>query len=192
MLTSPILYATTWAASVGNPDQRPSYPAARSTPTVDGDVLYALGSDGDLVCLDIASGSKKWGKSLREDFGGHPGQWAYSESPLVDGDVLVCTPGGKEATIVALNKKTGDLIWKCPSPEGDEAAYSSVIIAHIGDVKQYVQFLQKELVGVEAKTGQAALALRQDGRKEARPIFPLPWPAMTLFTAPPARAAAGW
>ncbi len=139
---------------VGNPDQRPSYPAARSTPTVDGDVLYALGSDGDLVCLDIAGGSKKWGKSLREDFGGHPGQWAYSESPLVDGDVLVCTPGGKEATIVALNKKNGDLIWKCPSPQGDEAAYSSVIIANIGGVKQYVQFLQKELVGVEAKTGK--------------------------------------
>ena len=83
---------------VGNPDQKPNYPAARSTPTVEGNFLYALGSDGDLVCLDIASGSKKWGKSLRDDFGGHPGQWAYSESPLVDGDVLVCTPGGKEAT----------------------------------------------------------------------------------------------
>ncbi|HEY2147586.1 MAG TPA: PQQ-binding-like beta-propeller repeat protein, partial [Pirellulales bacterium] len=139
---------------VGNPDQRPSYPGTRSTPTVDGDVLYALGSDGDLVCLDLASGSKKWAKSLREDFGGHPGQWAYSESPLVDGDVLVCTPGGKEATIVALNKKNGDLLWKCPSPQGDEAAYSSVIVANIGGVKQYVQFLQKELVGVDATTGK--------------------------------------
>jgi outer membrane protein assembly factor BamB len=144
----------TTIGKVGNPDQNPQYPAARSTPTADGDVLYALGSNGDLACLDMASGSKKWGKSLREDFGGHPGQWAYSESPLVDGDVLVCTPGGKEATIVALHKKTGDLIWKCPSPEGDDAAYSSVIVARIGGVKQYVQFLQKQLVGVDATTGK--------------------------------------
>jgi outer membrane protein assembly factor BamB len=145
---------STTLGKVGNPNQRPPYPAARSTPTVDGELIFALSSDGDLACLDAASGSKRWGKSLRDDFGGHPGQWAYSESPLVDGDVLVCTPGGKEATIVALNKKTGDVIWKCALPEGDDAAYASVIIAQIGNVKQYVQFLQNELVGVDAKSGK--------------------------------------
>jgi outer membrane protein assembly factor BamB len=138
---------------VGNPDQNPSYPAARSTPTVDGEVLYALGSDGDLACLEIAKGAVRWKKNLRTDFGGKPGIWAYAESPLIDGDVLICTPGGSNATMVALNKQTGAVIWKCAVP-GEDAAYTSVITTEAGDVKQYVQFLQKGVVGVEAKTGK--------------------------------------
>jgi outer membrane protein assembly factor BamB len=139
---------------VGNPKQNPNFPAARSTPTVESDVLYALGSDGDLACVETAGGKIRWQKSLRTDFGGKPGTWAYAESPLVDGDTLVCTPGGSEATLVALNKKTGEVIWKCGLPEGDEAAYASAIIVETGSVKQYVQLLQKGLVGVEARTGK--------------------------------------
>ncbi|HEV2970498.1 MAG TPA: PQQ-binding-like beta-propeller repeat protein [Pirellulales bacterium] len=145
---------TTGLGKVGNPKQQPNYPGARSTPTVDGDLLFALSSDGDLVCLQTATGSKVWQKNLRTDFGGRPGNWAYSESPLVDGDVLVCTPGGVEATIVAVNKKTGDVIWNCAVPGGDEAAYSSVVVAHIDNVKQYVQFLQKQLVGLDSNSGK--------------------------------------
>lgn len=132
----------------------PQYPGARSTPTVDGDLVYALGSDGDLACLDAKTGDVRWKKSLRSDFDGQPGMWAYSESPLVDGDVLVSTPGGKTATIVALEKKTGNVIWKSPLPEADQAAYASAIVVTTGGVKQYVQFLQKGLVGVDAKTGK--------------------------------------
>lgn len=139
---------------VGNPKQQPNFPAARSTPTVEGDVLFALGSDGDLACLEIASGKVKWQKSLRADFGGKPGEWAYSESPLVDGDKLVCTPGGADATIIALNKKTGEVIWKCAVPGGDEAAYASVVATQGGGVSQYVQLLKGGLVGVDARTGK--------------------------------------
>jgi hypothetical protein len=140
---------------VGNPKQNPNFPAARSTPTVEGEVLYALGSDGDLACVEIAGGKVRWQKNLRADFDGKPGEWAYSESPLIDGDALVCTPGGSDATLVALNKKTGEVLWKGALPEADEAAYSSVIIVEVGGVKQYVQLLQKGLVGVEAKTGKS-------------------------------------
>jgi outer membrane protein assembly factor BamB len=146
-----------WAVrvgKVGNPEQQPNYPAARSTPTVDGQLLYALGSDGDLVCLERTTGKLRWRKNLRSDFGGQPGTWAYSESPLIDGDVLVCTPGGTDATLVALNKRNGNLLWKSTVPGGDQAAYASVIVAVIGGVKQYVQFLQKGLVGVDARTGK--------------------------------------
>jgi outer membrane protein assembly factor BamB len=139
---------------VGNPKQDPNYPAARSTPTVWDDVLYALGSDGDLVCLRTASGQERWRKNLRADFGGKPGTWAYAESPLVDGDALICTPGGSAATLVGLNRKNGDGFWKCPVPGGDEAAYSSAIIVEAAGVKQYVQFLQNGLVSVEARTGK--------------------------------------
>ena len=139
---------------VGNPKQFPSYPAARSTPTVDGAHLYALGSDGDLVCLAAATGELKWKKSLRNDFGGQPGIWAYSESPLIDGDTLVCTPGGTTATLVALNKTNGAVIWKSAVPGGDEACYASVITLDAGGTKQYVQFMKKGVIGVDAKTGK--------------------------------------
>jgi outer membrane protein assembly factor BamB len=146
-----------WSAKlgkVGNPKQEPNYPAARSMPTVSGDHLYALGSDGDLVCLEVKGGKEVWRKNFRSDFGGKPGEWAYAESPLIDGDTLICTPGGKEATLVGLNKKTGAVIWKCAVPEGDDAAYSCIVPAEIGGVKQYVQFVANALIGVESKTGK--------------------------------------
>jgi outer membrane protein assembly factor BamB len=145
---------TTRLGNVGNPKQRPSFPAARSTPTVDGELLYSLGSDGDLACLDVRAGKIVWKKNLRSDFRGKSGEWAYSESPLVDGDTVVCTPGGSDATLVALNKKTGEVLWKCALPESDAAAFASAIIVETGGVKQYVQLLEKGLVGVEAKTGK--------------------------------------
>src|SRR5437899_7397126 len=127
---------------------------ARSTPPLEGDVLYALGSDGDLACLRVETGKPVWQKHLRNDFGGKPGKWAYAESPLIDGDVLVVTPGGAEATLVALNKKTGAVIWKSAVPGGDPPAYSSAIMFEAAGRKQYVQFLDKGVVGVDAKTGR--------------------------------------
>jgi outer membrane protein assembly factor BamB len=145
---------TTRVGNVGNPDQNPKYPKARSTPTVDGNFIYALGSDGDLACLEVKSGKIRWQKNLRKEFGGQPHEWAYAESPLVDGDVVVVTPGGTQATIVALNKKTGAVIWKSAVPGGDPAGYASAIVVQGAGRKQYVQFLSRGLVGVDAKTGE--------------------------------------
>ncbi|MEX2142292.1 MAG: PQQ-binding-like beta-propeller repeat protein [Pirellulales bacterium] len=146
-----------WATRVGGVGENPAgqnYPGTRATPTVDGALLYVLGSDGDLACVERSSGNIQWQKNLRSDFGGQPGRWAYAESPLIDGDVLVCTPGGADATIVALDKKSGEAIWKSAVPGGDEAAYASVIIVETDGIKHYVQFLQKGLVGVDARTGE--------------------------------------
>jgi outer membrane protein assembly factor BamB len=140
--------------NVGEPKQQPSYPSARSTPTIDGDVLYALGSDGDLACLDRNTGQIRWQKNIRTEFGGKPGEWAYSESPLVDGDAVVVTPGGADATLVALDKTTGELIRKMPVPGGDDAAYASIVIMEHDGSKQYVQFLAKGVVGIDANTGK--------------------------------------
>jgi outer membrane protein assembly factor BamB len=139
---------------VGNPKQMPNFPTARSTPTVEGDCLYALSSDGDLACLDIKSGSARWKKNLRTDFGGKPAEWAYAESPLIDGDALICSPGGSEATVVALRKTTGAFLWKCPLPEADDAAFSSAIVVDVGGIRQYVRLLTKGLVGIEISTGR--------------------------------------
>jgi outer membrane protein assembly factor BamB len=146
-----------WRTRVGKvgPNKGPQYPGSRSTPTVDSALTFALGSDGDLACLDTGTGKMRWQKNLRTDFGGQPGNWAYAESPLIDGDTLVCTPGGADATILALNKQSGDVIWKSALPEADQAAYASAIVVEAPGGRQYVQFLQKGLVGVDAKTGKS-------------------------------------
>jgi outer membrane protein assembly factor BamB len=145
-----------WSTPIGKvgPNQGPQYPGSRSTPTVDGAYLYVLGSDGDLACLKTADGATVWHKNLRKEFGGQPGMWAYAESPLVDGAAVVCTPGGKEATLVALNKKDGSVIWKSAVPGGDKAAYASIIILEFGGRRQYVQFLADGVVGVDARDGR--------------------------------------
>lgn len=145
-----------WLTPIGKVgrNEGPQYPGARSTPTIDGELMYALGSDGDLVCLETATGKIRWNKSLRGDLGGKPGKWAYAESPLIDGDVLVCTPGGSEATLVALNTKTGAVVWKSAVPGGDQAGYASIIKTDVSGTKQYVQFVEKGLVGVNAKDGK--------------------------------------
>lgn len=145
---------STQIGKVGNPKQKPNYPAARSTPTVAGDLVYALGSDGDLVCLETETGDIRWKKSLRTDFGGKPGTWAYAESPLVDGDVVVVAPGSEKAALVALNRNNGETIWQAEVPGSDEAGYASIVIADVGGVKQYIAFLGIGLVGVDAETGK--------------------------------------
>lgn len=145
---------TTRVGNVGNPNQNPPYPKARSTPTIDGNYLYAFGSDGDIACLELKTGKLRWTKNVRKEFAGQPGEWAYAESPLVDGDLVVVTPGGPEATMVALNKKTGALVWKSAIPNGEPAGYASAIVVQAAGRKQYVQLLSKGMVGVDAKTGQ--------------------------------------
>lgn len=130
------------------------YQGPRSTPTVDGDWLYALGINGDLLCLDVSDGKDRWRKDLRKDFGGNAGGWGYSESPLVDGNKLVVTPGGKKNTLVALDKNTGTLIWSAKVPEGDSAGYSSIIMAEVCGQREYIQFMSRGVVGIAAEDGK--------------------------------------
>ena len=163
---------TTRIGNVGNP-QDFFYAKARSTPTVDGDFIYALSSDGDLACLETGSGKIRWQKSIKKEFDGKSGIWAYAESPLVDGDVVVVTPGGTEATIVALNKKTGAVIWKSAVPGGDPAAYASAIVVQAGGRRQYVQFLSKGIVGVDAKTGQFLWRYAEVAKGMAQMVTPV-------------------
>src|SRR5215468_8416978 len=164
---------TTRVGAVGNPNQNPPYPKARSTPTVDGDSIYALGSDGDLACLETESGKIRWQKSLRKEFDGKPGEWAYAESPLIDGDALTVTPGGAQATMVALSKKTGAVIWKSVVPGDDPAGYASAIVAQAGGRKQYVQFLSKGIVGVDAKTGAFLWRYKEVAKGPAQAFTPV-------------------
>jgi outer membrane protein assembly factor BamB len=149
-----------WKAKIGKSGKygnvfRPSGP--RGTPTVDGDRIFILSQHGDLVCY-TTEGKEVWRLDYIKDLKGIVPVWGFSESPLVDGDRLICTPGAEDATLVALEKKTGKLIWKCAVPEGKTgnrdfygksgAAYSSVIAVNVAGVKHYVQFTATTLVGV--------------------------------------------
>lgn len=130
-----------------------NYEGTRCTPTIDGDAVYALGQFGDFVCLDAATGTERWRKNLTKDFGGNYSGWNYTESPLVDGDKVLVTPGGKQGTIVALDKKTGALLWQSKEYT-DGAQYSSIIPADISGVHQYIQLTAASVAGVEAATGK--------------------------------------
>jgi outer membrane protein assembly factor BamB len=139
-----------WKRRVG--DAGGNYQGPRCTPTVDSTLLYAVGQFGDLVCLETATGAVKWRKNFKRDFAGQSGGWNFTESPLIDGDRLVCTPGGQKATMVALNKKTGKEIWRAPLRQ--TAGYSSIVVSHAANVKQYVQLTAAGTIGVDARTGK--------------------------------------
>ncbi len=127
----------------------------RGTPTVDGDRLYALSSGGELVCLKIDNGARVWSVSLTGPggLGGGRPVWNYAESPLVDGEQVICTPGGSRGTLAALDKHTGKVLWRSEALT-DPAGYSSVVPTTVGGVRQYVQLTMKGVAGVAAKDGR--------------------------------------
>jgi outer membrane protein assembly factor BamB len=168
-----------WSAKVADL-KKVDHPGARSTPTVDGDRVYVLGQSGDLVCMSAKDGTEIWRKNLPKDFGGKVGGWLYSESPLIDGDKLVCTPGGKNA-IVALNKTTGDVIWK--SDFEAQAHYASMVISNAGGVKQYVQLLGSGVVGVDANDGHRLWHYDKLGSNTANCPAPTPLGDQVFVTA---------
>lgn len=124
------------------------------TPTVDGELLYVIGMGGRVVCLRVDDGSIVWQRHLQEDFGGEVPAWSFRESPLIDGEKLICTPGGEDATIVALNKLTGETIWQSQVPDNPKAAYSSAIAIDVAGQRQYVQLTARTVVGVAAEDGR--------------------------------------
>jgi outer membrane protein assembly factor BamB len=148
-----------WSTKLGDP-WNDEYGGGRGTPTVDGDLLYAIGTGGNLVCLETATGKERWRKSLPRDFGGTMmSSWKWSESPLVDGNLVIFTPGARDAALVAVDKKTGETAWKTAIPDlgskgADGAGYSSIVISNAAGVKQYVQLLGRGLVGVRASDGK--------------------------------------
>ena len=129
-----------------------------STPTVDGALVYAVSSEGDLVCVKAQDGSVVWKKSLATDFGGSKPTWQFSESPLVDGNNLIVVPGSDSAVVAALDKKTGSVIWKTActlAGKGhDGAGYTGAVISNAGGIRQYVTMVGKGAIGVDAKTGK--------------------------------------
>jgi outer membrane protein assembly factor BamB len=168
-----------WSTKISDAWKDKNYLGPRCTPTISDGRAYAVGTYGDLVCLDCNDGKILWRKNFEKDFGGKMmSGWGFSESPLVDGDKLVCTPGGAEAGLVALDKKTGAEIWRSKIPVfgesgKDGAAYSSIVISEGAGVRQYVQLMGRGVVSVDAKTGKFLWGYNKIANKTANIPTPI-------------------
>ena len=128
-----------------------NYGFSRSTPTFNAGKLYVAGRQGQIFCLDATTGAKCWSHDLVAEFGARLPNWLYTVSPLIDGDQLIVEPGGPNATLVALKKDTGAVIWK---GGGDfPPNYATPRIATLNGIRQYVTFTQKALIGVDTTDG---------------------------------------
>jgi outer membrane protein assembly factor BamB len=142
----------------------------RSTPTVEGDRVYVFGSSGDLSVLDAATGKVFWTQNLLQKYGGSNIQWGLSESPLVLGDRILVTPGGRGASIVAVRKTDGSLIWKSQS---DEPGYSSALLHPIGSVQQAVVFTAERALGVDVTDGRLLWSYNRVANQTANIATPI-------------------
>jgi len=145
-----------WAAPIGE-DSGEGYSTGwgagtRGAPSVSDGMVYAMSANGGLACFDASDGKRIWSKDLVKDFGGGIPGWGYSESPLVDGDQVVVTPGGDQGAIVALDKKTGKELWRSKDLK-DAAQYSSLVAAEVKGRRQYIQLFMNTLAGVDAANG---------------------------------------
>jgi outer membrane protein assembly factor BamB len=142
-----------WVAPVGAVFSEKHGDGPRMTPAVDGDRVYGMSGKGELICVSAADGKELWKVSMTGDLGGKVPGWGYTESVLVDGDKVICTPGGPKGTVAALDKMSGKKIWQS---EGwtDPAQYSSAIAADVNGTRQYIQLTMQHVGGVDAKTGK--------------------------------------
>jgi outer membrane protein assembly factor BamB len=142
----------------------------RGTPTIDGDRVYVFGSSGDMTVLDPASGKVFWTQNLLQKYGGSNINWGLSESPLVLSDRIIVTPGGRGASIVALRKTDGSLIWKSQS---DEPGYSSALLHPIGNIQQAVVFTAERALGVDVNDGKVLWSYNRVSNRTANIATPI-------------------
>jgi outer membrane protein assembly factor BamB len=162
-----------WTKVLGRGANNDRGPGPRGTPTLDGDRVYALSETGDLACLNASNGTALWQRNILADFGGRQIPWLISESPLVDGNNVIVTPGGPRAGIVALDKMTGKTVWQSQQLS-DEAGYSSPVAADVQGVRVIMTLTSRAGVGVRASDGKLMWshpAVANDTANVATPIF---------------------
>jgi outer membrane protein assembly factor BamB len=160
-----VLWSTKFgvAGLVGSERSGNTFPGPRCTPTIDGDRIYGVDHHGELICVTAADGRIQWRRHFVDDFGGSVPRWGYSESPLVDGTRVVVTAGGSQGAIVALNKQTGEVIWRTEDFT-DDAHYSSIVLVEIDGVHQYVQLTMEHVVGILPEDGSVLWKASRVGR----------------------------
>ena len=164
-----------WRKDLGGQFKNAWGDGPRGTPTVDGERMFVIRGDGDLLCLETRTGQIVWQKNMKKDMGGNlMSGWGYSESPLVDGEKLIVTPGGSRGALAALDKKSGKEIWRSTEWKYD-AAYSSAVATEIDGVRMYIQQTAAGkdgpvgVVGVDAATGKKLWSAERPGRTAVIP-----------------------
>ena len=147
----------------------------RGSVTVDGDRLYLIRGNGNLHCLSATEGKMLWQKDFEKEFGGKiMSRWGFSESPLIDGNHVICSPGGSQGTVIALDKNTGDVVWRTKELT-DAASHSSPIIVVVNGIRQYVVLTAKNVTGIAAKDGRLLWKVPiEGGAREVSAVIPTP------------------
>jgi outer membrane protein assembly factor BamB len=156
-----------WRVEVGDKFKNDWGDGPRNTPTVDEDRVYFMAAGGELVCVKIADQKKLWSITMG-DMGGEVPYWGYSESPLVYGDQIVCTPGGDQGSVAALDKMTGKKIWQSKDVT-NKAHYSSIIPLEKDGKVTYVQLLNSCVVGIDPKSGKVLWNMEFPGKTAVIP-----------------------
>ena len=170
-----------WSKNLGSAGSNDRGSGPRSTPTIDGDRLYVLTERGDLWCLKD-TGAEVWHRNILTDFRGSNIQWLLSESPLVDGDRVIVTPGGSGAGIVALDKMTGKTIWTSKELS-DEAGYASAIAIEVQGIRAYTTFTANAAVGVRATDGKLMWSYRTAANGTANITTPVFFQDKVFYTS---------
>jgi outer membrane protein assembly factor BamB len=160
-----------WSESYGQ-GWKGSHRGTRTTPTIDGDRLYVMSGYGNLVCFDAKSGAKNWEVDTLKEFSGENIRWGISESVLIYGDKVICTPGGKDATVVALNKMNGETIWTTKGLS-EKSAYCSPVVIERGGKKMILTMVQKSIVLIDPDSGNVILRIPHEGKHEISAVSPL-------------------
>jgi outer membrane protein assembly factor BamB len=150
-----------------------NYNGARGTPTLDGDRLFHESPHGDVTCMDAASGRILWTGNILREFGSQNITWGLAESVLVDGNKVICTPGGPQTAVVALDKTRGRTVWRSPSADGDLAGYASPTLVEYEGLRMILQMTGKALIGVNADSGDLLFRYRHETRYDVNATTPL-------------------
>jgi outer membrane protein assembly factor BamB len=144
---------TVWNAPIGPALDQDRGGGPRGTPTIDGDLLYAISENGDLACIRKNDAHVAWHRNMLKDYGGSNPNWHISESPLIDGNNVIGTPGGRSGGIVAFEKSSGKEVWASRELK-DTAGYASCIVADVGGVRTIMNLMSSAGVGVRANDGK--------------------------------------
>ena len=154
------------------PEMGGNYPGSRSTPTIVGNLMYIATGVGQMVCVDLDSGTEKWSRDLFNEFDGENIRWGFTENVVVDGDVVYCSPGGKRNNIVALNRFNGRLLWSGEG-RGDLSAYCSPLLINHNGRKILVNMMHSSIVGLDAATGRLLWSHPYANQRNIHPNAPI-------------------
>jgi len=149
-----------------------NYPGARSTPTIAGNLMYMVASQGEFVCMDLNTGKKKWAVNLFRDLDGINIRWGFTENIVIDGDLVFISPGGQKHNIVALNRHTGSVVWANDDKDGLSAYCSPLIINHNGR-KMLITMMARDIVALDVNTGKLIWSFPYANQRNIHPNTPI-------------------